>query len=93
VKENWHVTHRMTLQNCKKHFPCFDMKGYFQMYVITCCAEVQGFLLAVLCFDYRWLHMEYIVWQCNVRELVCPHHIGVSTAHFVVSTIHISMCP
>jgi hypothetical protein len=54
---------------------------------------VQGLLLAVLYFENRWLQVEYIVWQCNVRELVCPHHIGVPTAHFVLSTVHTSVCP
>lgn len=43
MKENCYVTHRMTLQNCKKYFPCFDRMGYFQVYVITFCAKV-GFL-------------------------------------------------
>ena len=36
--------------------------------------------------------MEYLVWQ-YIRELVCPHHIGEPTAHFVLSTIHTSVCP
>ena len=54
---------------------------------------VQGLLLAVVYFENRWLQMEYIVWQCNVRELVYSHHICVPTAHFVLSTIHTSLCP
>jgi len=95
--------------------------GYFQVYVITCCAKV-GFLgkrnlqsenpmslISVLpSRDYCWLYYTLKIggykWStlcgsvmsgnwCAHTTTVCPHNFGVPTAHFVLSTIHTSVCP